>query len=117
MTVSRMLALIGCMWACLIAGCTTINIQSADGQVSVQRHFGVLYVDIAGKDSGNTAQLVSFGASTTPLGFALGYSRQSWVQLPRGDCRLVLWVEDPDQLAAATRLANLTPTLCVGRPL
>jgi hypothetical protein len=54
----------------------------------------------------------SFGASRTPLGFALGYSSQSFV-IDNENCRLVVWIENDVEATALMESLSGIDNVCV----
>lgn len=96
-----------------LQGCTILRIESSSDRITVSREFGALYVSVADAGRAHTATLTSLGITNTPMGFSLGYSRQTWVQMPDDACRLVLWVDDPELLPQVKHLMAQIPQACV----
>lgn len=94
-----------------LLGCTTLRIETGEGQVKVERHWGMLVVRV-GSEAPHAAQLTSLGISNTPLGFTAGFASQTWLHMPGDDCRVVLWIDSAAQLAAAKAWIEAQPQVC-----
>ncbi|MCB1905869.1 MAG: hypothetical protein KDH15_00740 [Rhodocyclaceae bacterium] len=94
-----------------LVGCTTLRIEAGGEQVKVERHWGTLVVRVSG-DGAHAAQLRSFGISDTPVGLTAGFASQSWLHFPVDDCRVVLWIENAAELAAAREWVEGHPQVC-----
>lgn len=94
-----------------LLGCTTLRIEAGEGQVKVERHWGMLVVNV-GTEAPHAAQLTSFGISNTPLGFTAGFASQTWLHMPGDDCRVVLWIDSAAQLDAAKAWIETQPQVC-----
>lgn len=105
-----------CVIVLVLAGCTTVRIESAldPAAIRVERHLGVLAVDVPGARPSYVADITSVGFSNGPFGWTVGYARQAWAALGE-ECRLVLWVINSEQIEAARELANGNPGLCAIR--
>lgn len=80
-----------------LAGCTTIELRAAPDQVRIERCFGFANVEIRPSSAPVMARMRTFGASSSPLGFNIGYAREEIAALPDG-CRVVFWAEDAQQV-------------------
>lgn len=96
-----------------LVGCTTIRIESTVDPASVrmERHWGVLAVDLGGARSPYVADVSSFGLLRSPFGWTAGYARQNWAALD-DECRVVVWVFTRDDLEAVRQLASNNAGLC-----
>lgn len=97
-------------------GCTTVRIDSGPDNVRIERHFGALFVSVNNVNEAYSAQVSSIGISNTPMGFAVGYSNQSWVNMPKEHCRMVLWINSQTEFAEAKKLAQKIDKLCIAPP-
>ncbi|ATE62190.1 hypothetical protein CCZ27_21405 [Thauera sinica] len=97
----------------VLAGCTTVRIESAldPAAVRVERHWGVLAVDVPGAMQSYVADITSVGFSHGPFGWTAGYARHGWAALGN-ECRLVVWVAAREHLEAVRALANANAGLC-----
>ena len=93
-------------------GCTTVHIKSSPESVRVERHLGVLSLQIREPQAANVTELHGFGITRTPSGWAFGYTSQAWATLGP-DCRFVLWVSTTEELAGARELASAHKDICV----
>ncbi|MFU2487746.1 hypothetical protein [Thauera sp. WH-1] len=112
---SRFRAALVVMGAVLaLAACTTVRIESTldPNAVRMERHWGVLAVELPDATSSYVAELRSFGLSRSPFGWTAGYARQSWAALD-DECRVVVWVLTREELDAARQLASDSAGLCV----
>lgn len=98
--------------ALVIAGCASVRIESASGQVRVEQHWGVLGVVVEGAATSHVAEIRSLGLAATPMGWSAGFTRQSWAALGP-ECRLVIWVSEAEHLAAIRRLIAASANICV----
>lgn len=101
--------------ASFVAGCASVRIESASGQVRVERRWGVLGVVVDGPAASHVAEVTSLGVVSTPMGWNAGFTRQSWAVLGP-ECRLVIWVSDAEHLETARHLEASTTGVCVAGP-
>lgn len=95
-----------------LVGCTEVTVQSGNGQVRVERHFGIVAIEL---NPGTDAQLLrstGFGLIQHGQGVTLGYQDTELAILGR-DCRLVLWIENRQQLVDARELLGNRSDLCL----
>jgi hypothetical protein len=78
--------------AVTLSGCTIIEVKSDDGSVRVERSFGFSAVQIAPDAGVVTARMTSLGYVASPLGVAIGASRQT-IMTSDTKCRVTLWME------------------------
>lgn len=101
----------------VLAACAQVTIHAGDGSVSQTTRFGILSID---PNPGTMAQIVDLqgiGLVGQNGGMTLGYLSASMAVLPKGDCRVVVWVEQAS--AAPTTLAALLdgrPDICAVGP-
>ena len=96
-----------------LVGCTTVRIESTvdPAVVRMERHWGVLAVDLPDAASSYVAEVRSFGFSRSPFGWTAGYARQNWAALD-DECRVVVWVLTREDLEAVRQLASNSAGLC-----
>jgi hypothetical protein len=102
-----------CLGACTLAGCAVVRIESEGGDVRVERHWGVLAVNLAPTERSLLAETTALGVVKAWDGVTLGYYDSSLVALTPDDCRLVVWVEGSEQVAELRRLLGDRMDLCV----
>ncbi len=89
------------------AGCTMIEITDQQGAVSVERSFGFAAVKAAPDAGVVTAKISSLGYVASPLGYSVGYSRQT-VTSADNACRVIIWLEDnTDKALLAEKLQSI----------
>jgi len=94
-------------------GCAQIEIHGTDGTTQIKRHAGVLHIDVTGTSS----QMISatgVGLLTIERETTLGWYSIRMLAM-KNDCRLVMWVDDPDQVKALMQMLE-TSALCVSSP-
>lgn len=95
-----------------LVGCAEVTVQSGNGQVRVERHFGILSIDL---NPGTDAQLLKstgFGLMQHGRGVTFGYQDMELAILG-ADCRLVLWIENRAQLVDVRELLGNRSDLCL----
>jgi hypothetical protein len=75
-----------------LAGCMTVRIEATDGQITLQRHIGLLRLELPEPNGSVVGTLSGVGLLSTPMGFSAGYTQQRWA-LIGPLCRAVLWVD------------------------
>jgi hypothetical protein len=75
------------------SACTTISITESSGNVIVERSFGFAKISPVADTSVITAKATSFGYISSPLGYSIGYSKQT-VTTANDDCRIIVWVDE-----------------------
>ena len=93
------------------SGFTTVRLYTAEGAVSVERHFGFASITAGPSVDSVVAELRSFGYSSSPVGVAFGYTRQSMALLPEG-CRLVVWMESREEVDYLKSLIPADADVC-----
>lgn len=109
---ARTLACLALPIVASLMACTTVRIESTDRQVRVEHHWGVLAVTVEQPQTSLVAEITGIGLIQSPWGWSAGYTNQSWAALGP-ECRLVIWINSPDQMDAAARLADPKAGICV----
>lgn len=99
----------------LLPGCTTVHITGPDGELRVERHFGLVSIELAPDTHAVVAEVDSLGYQSGPLGVSLGWGRGTYAALP-ADCTLVVWLERPEQAENLRQLLGDPKGLCVINP-
>lgn len=97
--------------ALLLSGCTTVQITTGDGVTTIERQFGFANITVAPGATPVVAGMSTLGYSSSPAGVSLGWSGVQVVALPDG-CRVVLWIQRPEDLEAYKQLTAGTPDVC-----
>lgn len=97
-----------------LTGCTFITLESTDGAVRFQRHFGTILVDLLPNSDAQIAKVAGVGLFSTPTGFVAGYHSQTIAALPTS-CRLVLWIETEEELKLLSELLDGNLEVCAVR--
>lgn len=100
----------------LIAGlgaCAVIRIEGDDGTVRVERQLGFVSVNFAPEQRAALADVTALGIIRTWDGLTVGYYAGQVVALPPDDCRIVVWVEDPAQVAQLRDMLKGRVDVCV----
>ena len=107
----------GCTFGCAalfaLAGCATVHIEGDDGEVRVERHFGLLSVRLQPQRRSLLAETTALGVVNAWDGFTLGYYDASLVALSGNDCRIVLWAQSLGQVSELRRLLDGRGDVCV----
>lgn len=98
--------------AVLCNACTWVEIHSGDGQVHVERHFGVVSLELAPDTRSRVVRLTSVGLVSTGFEATVGYADLTLVALGN-DCRLVVWLYNEEQIDELRRLAGEISDACV----
>ncbi len=101
--------------ALALAACASVRIESGPDQVRVEQRWGVLAISVDSPANAYVAKVESLGLLNTPFGWSAGFSRQSWAALGP-ECRLVIWVSQPEHLETARRLADPKAGICIAAP-
>jgi len=101
--------------ALALAACASVHIESGPDQVRVEQRWGVLAITVADPANAYVARVESLGLLSTPFGWSAGFARQSWAALGP-ECRLVIWVSQPEHLETARRLADPKAGICIAAP-
>jgi hypothetical protein len=75
------------------SACTTISITEPDGSVIVEKSFGFASISPGADTSVITAKATSFGYISSPLGYSIGYSKQT-VTTANDNCRIIVWIDE-----------------------
>ena len=95
----------------LLGACTTVQITAGDGVTTIERQFGFANITVAPGATPVVAGMSTLGYSSSPAGVSLGWSGVQFVALPEG-CRVVLWIQRPEDLATYQRLTAGAPDVC-----
>lgn len=87
-----------------LAGCAEVSVHQADGTVTVERHFGVVAVQVEPGERSQLIETTGFGVIGSDRQVVLGYHAGQWAMLGSDDCRVVFWIEDEGQLREAQAL-------------
>lgn len=99
----------------ILTGCATVSITDPSGTTRVERHFGLISIELGPTTTAVVAEAKSFGYLGGPMGISLGVGQSRIAALPK-DCRLVLWLEHPDQVENLKQLFGDRKDLCVINP-
>lgn len=94
-----------------LSACMTVVIEARDGQVRVERGFGVLRVELPAAETAITGAVSGTGIAFTPLGWHIGYARQRWAAMGP-QCRAVVWLDGTQLDAASRRWLGTLPQVC-----
>ncbi|WP_089725461.1 hypothetical protein [Candidatus Thiosymbion oneisti] len=103
--------LIAVSLALILGGCTTIKITDRGGVVTIAREFGFASVQLHPETDALVAEISSLGYLATPIGQSFGYTKQFAAFLPE-NCKVILWVEDPEQVSAIKTLLGDIESVC-----
>ncbi|WP_284447014.1 hypothetical protein [Fluviibacter phosphoraccumulans] len=103
------------VFAIATVSCASVRIESASGEVRIEQRWGVLGVFVDGAATSHVAEVRGLGIASTPMGWSAGFTRQNWASLGP-DCRLVIWVSQPEHLVTIRRLADAKTGVCVVSP-
>lgn len=111
----------------LAAGCTSVYVQEADGQVRVVRKAGLVSVEFPEGDNLRVTEINGIGVASTPDGISIGYFDGSFLS-SNTECKMVLWVanakdlewikrhlKDNKEICAATRPSKTITNTSLGR--
>ena len=99
----------------MLTGCATVSITDQSGTTRVERHFGLISIELDPTTTAVVAEANSFGYLGGPMGISLGVGQSRIAALPK-DCRLVLWLEHPDQVENLKQQLGDRKDLCVINP-
>ena len=111
----RLMQILLVLPACLQWGCAQVRVDAGPGQTHIEHRWGVLSVSINDNKSSHVVRMESVGIAQSPFGWSVGYAQQSWAALG-DDCRLVIWVSEPEHLETARRLEASNKGVCVVSP-
>lgn len=106
----KFMILFALLFAC--SACTTIEIVDRNGAVKVERSFGVCSIGIAPDAGVVTAKVVSLGYVASPLGYSVGYSKQT-VTSSDDSCRVIIWVDDTIDEEALIKQLKSVNSACI----
>jgi hypothetical protein len=112
----RLLAPLGAAAVLGAAGCAVVTIHAASrDDVEVESRFGIVSVRLEPQSGPVTVETTSFGASNSFDGFSVGYRSASLAALPAGDCRIVLWLRNVDDMKELKALIGARTDVCAAR--
>lgn len=111
----RVVRLIVAVLLLLSTGCTTVMIQKDDGATSVERHFGWTSIRMSPTTQAMVAKVKSVGVLNSPMGLSVGAARMNIAALPM-DCRLVVWLEQPQQVEELRAQLSDVKDVCIVNP-
>jgi hypothetical protein len=94
------------------AACTTIRVSDQRGQVLVQRHFGLVSIELSPSTSAVVAETSGFGYLSAPLGATLGLVHSRIAALPEA-CHLVIWADSATSAERWQSVLGQAAGLCV----
>ena len=95
-----------------LAACTTVEIHTLDGAVKIERHVGVLAVELKPNAREQVVSATGIGIFVDGREFIVGYHNVK-LALLGADCRLVVWIEKQGEAAALHELLGDRKDLCV----
>ena len=98
--------------AALCNACTWAEIRSGDGQVHIERHFGVVSLELPPDSRSRVVHLTGVGLISTGFEATLGYADLTLVALGN-DCRLVVWFDNEEQIDDLRALLGEISDVCV----
>ncbi len=98
--------------AALLSACTTIVIHSGTEVVSVERRLGFATVTLSPGVRGVAASTTGLGFVAGPLGFTVGYAKDSLVALSP-TCQLILWPSDAQEIEQLRKLVGTLENVCL----
>lgn len=100
----------------LISGCATVSITDLSGNTRVEHRFGLISIELAPSTSAVVADAWSFGYASGPMGATLGVGHSRIAAIPE-ECRLVLWLNYPEQAETLAHQLGDRKDLCIINPL
>ena len=80
----------GALIACFLSGCTVVHFAGDAANVRVERHFGILRMQVGASTHALIAETTVLGFGSDPLGMTFGFGHSRVAFLPP-DCRIVVW--------------------------
>lgn len=114
--VGRPVAWLAALAAALCTACTTVRITEGSGAVRVERHFGLVHIELAPSGEALLAEVSSLGYQAGPMGTSMGFAHTSLAALPKA-CRLVVWLEHPAQIDALRKQLADSDGLCIANSI
>jgi hypothetical protein len=102
--------LLASLCAVSLSGCAQVIIVTDEQQPKSELRFGVLSVDVSASNKNTIVSTSGFGLISNPSGSALGYSSGRIVRLG-DDCRLVLQLQNPEDVARQEELVRLLKSI------
>lgn len=105
-----------CLLALLVAGCTNTVIYEADGEVRVERGFGITRLTAQPGAQPQIIQSSGLGINSRDGALSIGYFSADTAVLPVDDCRIVVWLDNEPSPAALAQLKALGGSVCTLGP-
>ena len=91
------------------SACTIIELVDKNGAVKIEHSLGFSSIGIAPDAGVVTANVVSLGYLSSPLGYSLGYSKHI-ITSSDESCRVIIWIDDKvDMAAMANQIKSIDP--------
>lgn len=74
-----------------LPACTVVKINSSEDVINVERGVGITNINTGENTSFIVYDVVGVGYVSTPMGYSLGYTKQT-IALGSSECRVVVWV-------------------------
>lgn len=94
-----------------LGGCTVVEIRRGADEVQIERHFGLTSIEMHPTTDAVVARTRTFGIGGTPFGYAVGYASAT-IAATSPECRLILWVEDEQQLVRLREVLGDAKDIC-----
>lgn len=95
----------------VLAGCTTVSISDKDGSTRIERHFGVVSIELAPRTSAVEVEVSSVGYLGGPMGITVGLTHSRITAMSR-ECRLIVWLAGEEPLAKLNKIFAGRRGLC-----
>lgn len=109
---ARGAALVWPFLALTCSACTVVEVHSGDGQVHIERHLGFVSLELPPDAPSRVVHLTGVGLVSLGSDTTLGYADATLVALGY-DCRLLVWMDNPDQIDHLRRLVGTTDDICI----
>jgi len=100
------------MLAASLAACTTVTIVDREGTTKISRYFGFVGIELSPQTEAVVAEVTGLGYHGGPLGVSLGFNHTA-IAATAGDCRLIVWLRNREDVAQLDQLLGKTPGLCI----
>jgi hypothetical protein len=95
-----------------LGGCTVIRITGESGDVEVRNRFGIAEIHLDPKTKPILTEAHCLGYMSGLLGHSLGFTKWNIAAFD-GDCRMILWVENSEQLEVLKELVGDLEHVCI----
>lgn len=109
---ARAAELVWSFLAVACSACTVVEIHSGDGQVRIERHLGFVSLELPPDAPSRVVRLTGVGLVSLGFDTTLGYADATLVTLG-SECRLLVWIDRPDQIEHLRSLVGATEDLCM----